>query len=130
MKLKKTGNTGEILQLLERRLDNVIYKLNFAPSRKAAREVITHGHIYVNGHKVDVTRYLLKIGDKISVKKFGQEYKKIKEQLKVIRISRLKAGCSLIPINQRQLLLHCRPEKMFRFLSKSSWLSNSVRDKN
>ncbi|MBN2589115.1 MAG: 30S ribosomal protein S4 [Sedimentisphaerales bacterium] len=76
------GNTGEnLLQLLERRLDNVIYKLNFAPSRKAARQLICHGHIYVNGRKLNISDYTTKIGDKISVKKSEKSSKKIKEQL-------------------------------------------------
>ncbi len=76
------GNTGELLlQLLERRLDNVVYKLNFAPSRKAARQMITHGHIYVNGRKVDVSDYTIKVGDKITTKGSGKSVKKIKQQL-------------------------------------------------
>jgi small subunit ribosomal protein S4 len=76
------GNTGEILlQLLERRLDNVLYKLNFAPSRKAARQLITHGHIYVKGRKVNISDYTIKIGDKITVKGSEKSKKKIKEQL-------------------------------------------------
>jgi small subunit ribosomal protein S4 len=76
------GNTGEtLLQLLERRLDNVIYKLNFAPSRKAARQLISHGHIYVNRRKVDVSDYTTKIGDKIIVKGSERSLKRIKEQL-------------------------------------------------
>jgi small subunit ribosomal protein S4 len=76
------GNTGEtLLQLLERRLDNVVYKLNFAPSRKAARQVITHGHIYINGHKVDISDYTVKIGDKITVKGSEKSLKRVKEQL-------------------------------------------------
>jgi small subunit ribosomal protein S4 len=76
------GNTGEtLLQLLERRLDNVVYKLNFAPSRKAARQVIAHGHIYINGHKVDISDYTVKIGDKITVKGSEKSLKKVKEQL-------------------------------------------------
>ena len=76
------GNTGEtLLQLLERRLDNVVYKLNFAPSRKAARQLIAHGHIYVNGHKVDVSDYTTRIGDKITVKASEKSVKRIKEQL-------------------------------------------------
>jgi small subunit ribosomal protein S4 len=76
------GNTGEnLLQLLERRLDNVIYKLNFAPSRKSARQLISHGHIYVNGRKVNISDYTTNIGDKISVKKSDRSSKKIKEQL-------------------------------------------------
>ena len=76
------GNTGEVLlQLLERRLDNVVYKLNFAPSRKAARQLIGHGHIYVNGRKVDISDYTMKIGDKITVKGSSRSVKKVKEQL-------------------------------------------------
>ena len=76
------GNTGEVLlQLLERRLDNVVYKLNFAPSRKAARQLIGHGHIYVNGRKVDISDYTTKIGDKITVKGSSRSAKKVKEQL-------------------------------------------------
>ena len=77
-----TGNTGEqLLCLLERRLDNAIYKLNFAPSRKAARQLINHGHIYVNGRKVDVGDFLIKVGDKISAKNSEQSLKMIKAQL-------------------------------------------------
>ncbi len=76
------GNTGELLlQLLERRLDNVVYKLNFAPSRKAARQMITHGHIYVNGRKVDVSDYTIKVGDKITTKGSEKSVKEIKQQL-------------------------------------------------
>ena len=76
------GNTGEkLLQLLERRLDNVVYKLNFAPSRKAARQIIAHGHIYVNGHKVDISDYTIKIGDKITLKNSSKSVKRVKEQL-------------------------------------------------
>jgi small subunit ribosomal protein S4 len=76
------GNTGEtLLQLLERRLDNVVYKLNFAPSRKAARQLISHGHVYVNGRKVDINDYTTKIGDKITIKGSERSIKKVKEQL-------------------------------------------------
>jgi len=76
------GNTGEtLLQLLERRLDNVVYKLNFAASRKAARQIIAHGHIYVNGHKVNVSDYTTKIGEKITIKGSEKSRKKVKEQL-------------------------------------------------
>lgn len=76
------GNTGELLlQLLESRLDNAVYKLNFAPSRKAARQLISHGHICVNGRKVDVSDYSTKIGDRITVKGSEKSTKKIKQQL-------------------------------------------------
>ncbi|UCG47156.1 MAG: 30S ribosomal protein S4 [Phycisphaerales bacterium] len=76
------GNTGEnLLQLLERRLDNVVYKLNFAPSRKAARQLIAHGHIYVNGRKVDVSDFTTNIGDVITAKGSEKSVKRIKQQL-------------------------------------------------
>jgi small subunit ribosomal protein S4 len=79
---RKKGNTGEILlQLLERRLDNVLYKLNFAPSRKAARQLITHGHICVNGRKVSVNDYIIKVGDKVTLKGSEKSKKKVKGQL-------------------------------------------------
>ena len=79
---KIRGNTGEtLLQLLERRLDNVVYKLNFAPSRKAARQLIIHGHIYVNGRKVDIGDYTTKIGDRITVKGSQKSVKEVKQQL-------------------------------------------------
>ena len=76
------GNTGQtLLQLLERRLDNVIYKLNFAPSRKAARQLIAHGHVRVNGRKVDISDYTTKIGDRVTLKASEKSVKKVKQQL-------------------------------------------------
>ncbi|MCD6393645.1 MAG: 30S ribosomal protein S4, partial [Planctomycetes bacterium] len=75
-------NTGKLLlQMLERRLDNVVYKLNFAPSRKAARQIIAHGHIRVNGRKVSVADYTVDVGDKISLKPSEKSKKRVKEQL-------------------------------------------------
>ncbi|MBN2843497.1 MAG: 30S ribosomal protein S4 [Sedimentisphaerales bacterium] len=67
---KEKRNTGlALLCLLERRLDNVVYKLNFSGgSRRQARQLISHGHITVNGHKVDIASYLVKPGDKIGVR--------------------------------------------------------------
>ncbi len=76
------GNTGEtLLQLLERRLDNVVYKLNFVPSRKAARQLIAHGHICLNGRKVNISDYTTKIGDKVTIKGSEKSVKKVKQQL-------------------------------------------------
>ncbi len=78
------GNTGELLlQLLERRLDNVVYKLNFAASRKAARQLVCHGHIYVNGSKVDIPDYTVDVGDKITLKASEKTKKKVQQQLEV-----------------------------------------------
>jgi len=67
--LKGRGVTGaQLLILLERRLDNVVYRAGFAPSRPAARQLVTHAHFYVNGHPVDIPSYLVKAGDKITVR--------------------------------------------------------------
>ena len=79
---RRIGNTGEILlELLERRLDNVVYKLNFAPSRKAARQLVTHGHIYLNDRRVDVPDITVKIGDKVTLKNSDKSRKTVKAQI-------------------------------------------------
>lgn len=62
------GVTGtNLMQLLERRLDNIIYRLGFAPSRSAARQMITHGNVTVNGRRVDIASYLVRVGQEITV---------------------------------------------------------------
>jgi len=67
--IRKTGNTGDaLMSLLERRLDNVVARLQFAASRPQARQFIRHGHILVNGKKVDIPSYLVRPGDQVSVK--------------------------------------------------------------
>jgi small subunit ribosomal protein S4 len=65
----KRGVTGEmLLQLLEMRLDNLAYRLGFGSSRRAARQLVLHGHFTVNGRRADVPSMTLKVGDKIEVK--------------------------------------------------------------
>ncbi len=66
--VKVKGLTGSILlELLERRLDNVVFRLGFAASRSQARQLVTHGHFLVNGHKVDIVSYSVRPGDVIQV---------------------------------------------------------------
>jgi len=66
---RKPGVTGQyLLQLLERRLDNVVYRLGFADSRAQARQIINHGHMTVNGRAVDVASYKVEVGDKVGWK--------------------------------------------------------------
>jgi small subunit ribosomal protein S4 len=66
---RSPSNTGEVmLTLLERRLDNVVHRLGFAPSRPAARSLVAHGHVLVNGRKCDIPSVLLRAGDSIKVK--------------------------------------------------------------
>lgn len=66
---KQTGNTGEhFLRLLEMRLDNTVYRAGFCTSRDLARQLIGHGHILVNGEKVTIPSYQVKVKDKINLK--------------------------------------------------------------
>ena len=69
MATKKDGVTGEmLLQILESRLDNVVYRLGFAKTRKQARQMVNHCHILINGAVVNIPSYLVKVGDVITVK--------------------------------------------------------------
>ena len=73
------GKTGEVLlQILESRLDNVVYRLGFASSRAQARMLVTHGDFEVNGHKVDIPSYLVKVGDVIAVREIRKDNGAIK----------------------------------------------------
>ena len=78
------GNTGEeLLVLIERRLDNVVYRLGFAASRREARQLVSHGHFNVNGKRVYVPSYLVKPGDVIAVcekSASNNRFKKMKEE--------------------------------------------------
>ncbi|MBI2611293.1 30S ribosomal protein S4 [Candidatus Gottesmanbacteria bacterium] len=66
---RNVGNTGEeLLRILETRLDNVIYKLNFAPTRAFARQIVTHGHVIVDGKKVNIPSFSVKPGQVITIK--------------------------------------------------------------
>ena len=63
------GVTGEaLLQMLERRLDNIVFRFGFAPSRSAARQLVRHGHFQVNGRSVDIPSFLVRAGDEIKVR--------------------------------------------------------------
>ena len=82
MASNKKGITGEnLLQILESRLDNVVYRLGFGSSRAQARQFVTHGQFDVNGKKVNIASYLVKAGDVISVREIKQDNKTIKANL-------------------------------------------------
>lgn len=79
MASNKKGITGELLlQILESRLDNVVYRLGYGSSRAQARQLVNHGHFEVNGKKVDIASYLVKPGDVISVREIRKDNKIIK----------------------------------------------------
>ncbi len=80
------GETGtNMLQLLERRLDNVVYRLGFAPTRPAARQLVNHYHFLINGKPVNIPSYLLKPGDLVQVKEKSKKLDLILESLKRIK---------------------------------------------
>ena len=76
---RKAGITGEnLLQILESRLDNVVYRLGFAMSRAEARQLVVHGHFTVNGKKVNIPSYLVSAGDVIAVQQKSKQSEKFK----------------------------------------------------
>ena len=79
----KQTNTGmTLLSYLERRLDNVVYRSGFAPTRAAARQLVNHAHIYVNNHKLDIPSYRVQVGDVITVAPNSTGIKVISEAIK------------------------------------------------
>ena len=77
---RRKGVTGEILlQLLESRIDNVVYRMGFARSRAEARQMVNHGHFRVNGRKVDIPSYLTRPGDEISLRERSRSLPVFKE---------------------------------------------------
>ena len=83
---KLKGVHGEdFLKLLESRLDNLVYRIGFATTRRGARQLVNHGHITVNGKKVDIPSYRCKVGDVISVKESDKELKIIKSSLEALK---------------------------------------------
>lgn len=88
--VSKKGNSVEILlSMLERRLDNIVYRAGFASSRPAARLLVNHGHFKVNGKQVDIPSYRVKVGEVISVKELSAKknyFKNISETLKKMEL--------------------------------------------
>lgn len=118
---KEKGNTGvALLQILESRLDNVIYQLGFAASRAAGRQLVTHGHVQVNDKKVDIPSYNVKVGDIIALSPKAQKFASVSEALSsrgdlvpswlareglVGKVTRLPAAEDLEAIANQQLIV-------------------------
>ena len=89
---RQEGNTGEnLVRIIEQRLDNVVYRMGFATTRRFARQLVTHGHILVNGKRVDIPSYIVKPGQKIEVKE------KSKNNPQIIRAIDLTAQTGIVP---------------------------------
>ena len=94
--LKQPGRTGETLvKFLERRLDNVIYRLSLAPSRKAARQLITHGHFLVNSRPVDIPSFLVRAGDTVQVREKSRKLDLIHSSMKRMKDTAMLPWLSL-----------------------------------
>jgi small subunit ribosomal protein S4 len=94
--LKQPGRTGETLvKFLERRLDNVVYRLSLAPSRKAARQLITHGHFLVNSKPVDIPSYLVRAGDIVQVREKSRKLDLIHSSMKRMKDTAMLPWLSL-----------------------------------
>ncbi len=93
---RQKGMTGEnLLRMLERRLDNVVYRLGFASSRPEARQFVTHGHITVNGKRVDIASYLVNAGQVISIKEKSRDLNRFKEMVETLKDRAVPAWLSL-----------------------------------
>ncbi|HHY98450.1 MAG TPA: 30S ribosomal protein S4 [Firmicutes bacterium] len=95
---KKKGITGEaLLQLLERRLDNVVYRLGFASSRREARQMVRHGHITVNGKKVSIPSYSTMPNDVISIREGSRDLPLFKQLAETLKGRSVPAWLELMP---------------------------------
>jgi small subunit ribosomal protein S4 len=79
---QRKGNTGEnLLAMLESRLDNVVFRIGFAPTVAAARQLVSHGHVQVNAHRVDIPSYLCRPGDVITLRERSRQHPVVTETL-------------------------------------------------
>jgi small subunit ribosomal protein S4 len=94
--LAQTGRTGEsLVKMLETRFDNVVYRLGFAPSRKSARQLISHGHLMLNNHIVNVPSYQVRAGDVIQVREKSKKLDVIHASMKRVKDNMLPSWLSL-----------------------------------
>lgn len=97
--LKSKEVTGvAFMKLLESRLDNLVFRMGFARTRRGARQLVNHGHILVNGKKLDIPSALLKVGDEIAVKESSRDLKVIKESL-----GSLATKCAWVEVDEEKL---------------------------
>lgn len=108
---RREGNTGEILvQLLEQRLDNLVYRMGFATTRRFARQLVTHGHILVDGKRVDIPSYSVKVGQKIEIAE------KSKNNPQILRAVELTAQTGIVAWvdvekDKKFGIFTCKPER-------------------
>ena len=110
---RKKGITGEnLLQKLELRMDNVIFRMGLAASRSTARQLVRHGHFTVNGKKMDIPSYSVAQGDTISLNPNKVKRHRLKMRLKILKVKHYRIGCLLMQIANRVLCRLCPQESM------------------
>ncbi|HQY20587.1 MAG TPA: 30S ribosomal protein S4 [Ignavibacteria bacterium] len=108
---KKTGVTGDnLVKLLERRLDNTVYRLGLAPSRKSARQLILHRHFTINGKVVNIPSFLLKSGDLIQVREKSKKLDIIHDSMKRVKDNMLPSWLNLDKANLQGVFMK-EPER-------------------
>jgi small subunit ribosomal protein S4 len=109
--LRQSGRTGETLvKLLEQRLDNVVYRLGFAPSRKAARQLVSHGHLTVNNEFVNISSFQVKPGDVIQIRDKSRKLDIIHASMKRMKDASMPSWLSLDKATMTGTFLHV-PER-------------------
>jgi small subunit ribosomal protein S4 len=104
---RKKGVTGEnLLQLLESRLDNVVYRFGFVANRRQARQIVLHGHIRVNGRRVNIPSCQIRPGDEVSIKEASRKLDVIKENVEKIEHRGLPSWVEVDVANLKGKLLH------------------------
>jgi len=99
---RKRGVTGEmLLQMLEQRLDNVVFRMGFAINRLASRQLVAHGHLLVNGRKVDIPSFQVKVGDRIEIREKSKNLASVKQAIETL--PRRGAVSSWLEVNQETL---------------------------
>ena len=105
------GKTGEnLVKLFERRLDNVVYRLGFAPSRKSARQLVTHGHFLVNSKNVDIPSLIINSGDTIQVKEKSRKLDLIHDSMKRVKDASLYSWLNIDKANLKGTFINV-PER-------------------
>lgn len=126
---KLKGVHGEdFLKLLESRLDNLVYRIGFANTRKAARQLVNHGHVCVNGTKVDIPSYRCKPGDVISIKETSKEHPMVKDSLS--KVNKRVEFLHLMKASYQELILDILKEANLTQKLMNHLSLNSIIDKN
>lgn len=100
------GVTGDnLVKLLERRFDNVVYRCGFSPSRAGARQLVSHGHLLINGKKVNIPSYLVSLGDQIEFKQKSRNLDAVADSLNKASESRIPAWIQVDKANKKAVFL-------------------------